>query len=87
MTVLFIIFIGINITAMILGNLVEIIKLPKWLDFKPFNCKKCLSTHICWVLNTLVALIAGSAFYFIAGIAAAATIYYLIDNEDKAQFE
>ena len=62
---LFILFIALNLLSMFIGNLVEIIKLPKWLDFKPINCKKCLSTWSSWTLHTIVALSICSWIYFI----------------------
>lgn len=84
---LFILFIGINLVALFLGNYVEHHPLPECLDFKPINCRKCLSTHISWVLNTLVATLINSWFYFIIGILTAGVIFYLLDREDKKQFE
>lgn len=86
-TVLFICFIAVNLLAMMIGRLPEVIQLPEYLNFKPFNCRLCLSTHACWVLHTLVALLTNSWLYFISGIAAAICIYYLISKEEKKQWE
>lgn len=86
-TVLFMCFIAINIIAMMIGRIPELVKLPKYLDFKPFNCRLCLSTHACWVLHTLVAIITCSHIYFIFGILAAVCIYILIKNEENKIWE
>lgn len=85
--VLFILFVGINIFSMFLGNYVDKHYLPEWIDFKPFNCRLCCSTHSAWIMHTFVAIIANSWLYFILGICAAATIYYLIYMDEKAQWE
>lgn len=86
---LFILFISINILAFIAGHIFTdgIIELPKWLDVNPFNCRKCLTTHIAWVLNTLVGLIVGSWLYVVLGVIFAGIIYWLIRNEEKDQWE
>lgn len=86
-TTLFICFIAVNLLAMMIGRLPEIIQLPEYLNFKPFNCRLCLSTHACWVLHTLVALLTNSWLYFISGIVAAICVYYLISKEEKKQWE
>lgn len=86
-TTLFICFIAVNILAMMIGRLPEVIQLPEYLDFKPFNCRLCLSTHSCWVLHTIVALFTNSWIYFISGIIAAICVYQLISREEKKQWE
>ena len=86
-TTLFICFIAVNLLAMMIGRIPEVTKLPEYLNFKPFNCRLCLSTHSCWVLHTLVALLTNSWLYFISGIVAAICVYYLINNEEKKQWE
>lgn len=87
MKTLFIIFIAVNIIAMFIGNLVEHIKLPTYLNFKPLNCRLCLSTHSAWVLHTFVAICSNSWIYFIFGIISAICIYYLIKNEENKRWE
>ena len=84
---IFMVYIAVNCLAMFLGNMIEHIKLPTLLDTKPFNCKKCLSTHSAWVMHTFIALCIGNWIYFICGIIAAVAIYKLIDHEDRQQFE
>ena len=84
---LFILFIALNLLSMFIGNLVEIIKLPKWLDFKPINCMKCLSTWSSWTLHTLVALSICSWLYFIAGFLGGLVIFILIHLEEKKRWE
>lgn len=86
-TVLFIIFIALNIVAMMVGRISEVGKLPEFLNFKPFNCRLCLSTHSCWVLHTIVALFTNSWIYFIFGVIAAICVYQLISREEKKQWE
>ena len=87
--VLFIILIGISVFAFIIGKLFTegSFKLPSWLDMKPFNCRKCLTTHIIWVLDTLIGLIVGSWIYIVCGILLGVCIYLLINNEEKNQWE
>lgn len=87
LSAIFMIFIGVNLLAFFTGNLVECVKLPKVLDFKPINCRLCLSTHTSWVLHTAIALLIGSWIYFFFGIISAVCIYRLISNEDKKQFD
>lgn len=88
MGALFILFISINILAFIIGRLLTLdtSKWPVWLNMKPFNCRKCLTTHISWVLNTFIGLLIGNWIYIIAGIIVAGVIYYLIDIEEKKQW-
>lgn len=84
---LFILFIALNLLSMFIGNLVEIIKLPKYLNFKPINCKKCLSTWSSWTLHTIVALSICSWLYFIAGFLGGLVIFILIHLEEKKRWE
>ena len=86
-TALFICFIAVNLLAMMIGRLPEVIQLPEYLNFKPFNCRLCLSTHSCWVLHTTIALLVGSWIYFIFGIIAAICVYQLINQEEKKRWE
>lgn len=86
-TILFICFIAVNIMAMMIGRLPEVIQLPEYLNFRPFNCRLCLSTHSCWVLHTIVALFTGSWIYFISGIIAAICVYQLIKREENKRWE
>ena len=84
---LFILFIALNLLSMFIGNLVEIIKLPKWLDFKPINCKKCLSTWSSWTLHTIVVLSICSWLYFIARYLGGLVIFILIKKKKKKRWE
>lgn len=86
-TVLFIIFIALNIVAMMVGRIPEVGKLPEFLNFKPFNCRLCLSTHSCWILHTIVALTIQSWIYFIFGVIAAICVYCLINHEENKIWE
>ena len=87
MTALFLLLISICILSLIVGHLPECIKLPCWLDFKPFNCKLCLTTWCCAVLQTLVACITGLWLYFIAGIVASIIIFVLIWLDERNKWE
>lgn len=87
LTALFILFVSICILSFIVGHLPECVKLPCWLDFKPFNCKLCLTTWTCVVLQTLVALITGLWLYFIAGLVASVIIFTLIHLDEKSKWE
>ena len=85
---MFISLIAISIISFIVGKTVtELIKLPAWLDMKPFNCRKCLTTWISWVLNTLLGLIVGDWIYILCGTISSSVIFYLIYNEEKKQWE
>lgn len=87
--VLFIILIGISVFAFIIGKLFTegSFKLPSWLDMKPFNCRKCLTTWTSWILNTLVGLMVSNWIYIICGTISSTVIFYLIHNEEKNQWE
>lgn len=85
--IMFISLITVSIISFIVGKTVtELIKLPVWLDMKPFNCRKCCTTHLTWVLNTLVGLILSNWIYIILGIIMAICSYVLINNEEKKQW-
>lgn len=86
-SICFISWIGIAIISLIGGRLVERIKLPKFLDFKPFNCRLCMTVHLNWVLNTLFAIVFDCWLLFILGIFSTIIIYKLINDEDGSQFD
>lgn len=86
-SICFISWIGIAVISLIGGNLVECIKLPKFLDFKPFNCRLCMTVHLNWVLNTLLAIVFNCWLLFILGIFSTVIIYKLIKDEDEKQFD
>lgn len=84
---LFILFISVCILALIIGHLPECVKLPCWLDFKPFNCRLCLTTWTCAVLQTLIAIFIGGWLYFVGGVIASIVLFILIWREEKKQWE
>ena len=69
----FIILIGLVLLAYVLGYIFTETKLDlaQWrlFQFKAFECRPCLSFHICWVLTTFVSLIYMDWIMLIVGIA------------------
>lgn len=54
-------------------------------QFQAFECRKCLSTHITWVLTTLTACIFYSWWMFMVGLFFAAMLFVglYIDEKNK----
>lgn len=54
-------------------------------QFQAFECRKCLSTHITWVLTTFVSCIFYSWWMFIIGLFFAAMLFIglYIDEKNK----
>jgi len=55
--------------AMLFTSFFSLTQLPKWLDFKPFNCNVCLSFWIC-VITIQFDLIQYTQAFAVAGYAA-----------------
>lgn len=84
---LFILLVGITLVAFILGNLItEKNLLPKFINIKPFNCRKCLTTHLIWVPGVFIGLLIENMWFVVMSIIFAAIAYFLLDREDKKQF-
>ena len=85
----FIILIGLVLLAYVLGYIFTETKLDlaKWrlFQFKAFECRPCLSFHICWVLTTFVSLIYMDWIMLIVGIAFAFGLFIglKIDQKNK----
>lgn len=59
----------------------------KWLDFKPFNCKPCLTFHFIWIFQVIAAILLGNLQYGILGIISAFIIMLGLYIEDKNKIE
>ena len=85
----FIILIGLVLLAYVLGYIFTETKLDlaKWrlFQFKAFECRPCLSFHICWVLTTFVSLIYMDWIMLIVGIVFAFGLFIglKIDQKNK----
>ena len=85
----FIILIGLVLLAYVLGYIFTETKLDlaQWrlFQFKAFECRPCLSFHICWVLTTFVSLIYMDWIMLIVGIAFAFGLFIglKIDQKNK----
>lgn len=85
----FIILIGLVLLAYVLGYIFTETKLDlaQWrlFQFKAFECRPCLSFHICWVLTTFVSLIYMDWIMLIVGIAFAFGLFIglKIDQNNK----
>lgn len=44
-------------------------------QFKAFECRKCLSTHIAWVTSTFISLIFGDWYMLIIGLVFASALF------------
>ena len=85
----FIILVGLTLLAYVLGYIFTETKLDlaqwKLFQFKAFECRPCLSFHICWVLTTFVSLIYMDWIMLIVGIAFAFGLFIglKIDQNNK----
>lgn len=85
----FIILLGLTLLAYVLGFIFTETKLDlaKWrlFQFKAFECRPCLSFHICWVLTTFVSLIYMDWIMLIVGIVFAFGLFVglKIDQKNK----
>ena len=85
----FIILIGLVLLAYVLGYIFTETKLDlaQWrlFQFKAFECRPCLSFHICWVLTTFVSLIYMDWIMLIVGISFAFVLFIglKIDQKNK----
>ena len=85
----FIILVGLTLLAYVLGYIFTETKLDlaKWrlFQFKAFECRPCLSFHICWVLTTFVSLIYMDWIMLIVGIVFAFVLFIglKIDQKNK----
>ena len=57
------------------------------LDVKPFNCRPCLTFHLCWTMMTAAAWIAGTFRWFVAGVAIALVVFWIVRYIDNKKIE
>ena len=85
----FIILVGLTLIAYVLGFIFTETKLDlaQWrlFQFKAFECRPCLSFHICWVLTTFASLIYMDWKMLIVGIVFAFGLFIglKIDQKNK----
>lgn len=85
----FIILVGLTLLAYVLGYIFTETKLDlarwKLFQFKAFECRPCLSFHICWVLTTFVSLIYMDWIMLIVGFVFAFGLFIglKIDQKNK----
>jgi len=83
-----IIYTLINVIAITLGWILtetkfRIAELHPILNRKPFSCKPCMTFHLIWIFQSLIAYLIGSWLWFILGIITAFVIFYNLYLEDK----
>lgn len=86
-TIKFILLLASVFTGYFLGYLFTETKyrLAKYrvFQFKAFECRKCLSTHIAWVTSTLFATIFEDWYVFIIGLIFAAALFWGLYIDEK----
>ena len=87
-----ILFISIVLLSLLIGNIPNIVVLPKWLDFKPFNCQKCLTFWSNIALQSSVySILLGlttTLLIPIFGSIIVSTIFYILQrNEERKLFK
>lgn len=55
----------------------------KVFQFKAFECRKCLSTHIAWVTSTFISLLFGDWLMLIIGLIFAAALFTGLYIDEK----
>lgn len=55
----------------------------KMFQFQAFECRKCLSTHIAWVLSTTISLFLGDWLMLIIGLGFAAMLFLGLYLDEK----
>lgn len=90
-TIQFILLILTTIISFILGYYLTETKYDiskyKLFNMKPFNCRKCLTFHITWVLNTILALLFNSLYMGVFGVICAIGNFVAIELDDKDKFD
>ena len=54
-------------------------------QFKAFECRKCLSTHIAWVTSTFIALLFGDWIMLIIGLIFAGLLFLGLYIDEKSK--
>lgn len=75
--------------AVYLGEWLSV-KLPEidaGFDRKPFNCRPCLTFHLCWVISVVVALAMQSIWWIVFGVAISFVVFVIVSNIDNKKVE
>lgn len=75
--------------AIVLGGWLSVI-LPETdsrLDIKPFNCRPCLTFHLCWMMMAAVAYIVETCYWFVAGVMIALVVFFVVRHIDNQKIE
>lgn len=86
----FLILVGSTLLSYVLGWLLtekyRIADINTLFQFKAFECRKCLSFHICWVLNTFLSLCFNNYVMLVFGIIFAIFLYLGLYFDEKSRF-
>ncbi|MDR3056859.1 MAG: hypothetical protein ACK5KL_04175 [Dysgonomonas sp.] len=85
-TLMIIIILLASVVASLYWGIVLSVKLPLWdrrFNRKPFNCRPCLTFHLIATSGSLFALLLLSVELFLAGIATAFTVFFIVRYIDN----
>jgi len=58
-----------------------------FLNRKPFSCRPCLTFHFGWILSAIVAVLAGSLCFFIAGLAVSFAVWLILEMRNRSKID
>lgn len=58
-----------------------------WLDFQPFNCRKCFTTWMIIIMNITIACLLSSVCYAIIGVVFGGAIGLCLHIQEKNKIE
>lgn len=58
-----------------------------WLNFQPFNCKKCFTTWTIIIMNITIACLLSSIWYGITGVVFGGAIGFCLHIQEKNKIE
>lgn len=58
-----------------------------WLDFQPFNCKKCFTTWIIIIMNITIACLISSIWYGVTGTVFGGAIGFCLYLNERNKIE
>lgn len=85
----FILLVGTVLTSYALGwyftEKFDLASKSSLFRFKSFECRKCLSFHLNWVLSTCISILFGDWIMFVIGILFSALLFtgLMIDEKEK----
>lgn len=66
------------------------VKLPEidsGFDRKPFNCRPCLTFHLCWVMSVVAALAMQSGWWIVFGVGISLVVFVAVKYIDNKKIE